>query len=197
MMTNRLPLALALALSVAGCDNKTTSAADMAMAGPPGGPVAGAMDTHCNIDGGVRSQAVDPATCKYKPDGGAAAGEYGDTLFGGEGNDDDCKYHVMWSATTPVYQNTDVTLMVMLSTLADGKAAMGAAPYAEAFLSDTHGAPATQQKVTEESPGHYMISPVRFDASGKWTVRFHFHDDCFDYAEESPHGHAAFYVNVP
>jgi hypothetical protein len=37
---------------------------------------------------------------------------------------------------------------------------------------------------------------VRFDASGKWTVRFHFSADCAD-AVDSPHGHVAFFVNVP
>jgi hypothetical protein len=28
-------------------------------------------------------------------------------------------------------------------------------------------------------------------------VRFHLHENCSDVPEDSPHGHAAFYVSVP
>ena len=34
-------------------------------------------------------------------------------------------------------------------------------------------------------------------APGKWTVRFHFNEICCDVNSDSPHGHAAFFVNVP
>jgi hypothetical protein len=66
------------------------------------------------------------------------------------------------------------------------------------YLSDTHVAPTTDQKFLETAmPGVYTVGPVRFDASGMWTVRFHFFETCTDFAEDSPHGHAAFYLNVP
>lgn len=191
---NPIRIALALLCLAPACDNKMSGSTDM---GPAGGPVTGALDTHCNADGGVRKQPVDPAVCKYRPDGGMATGDYGDTLWNAEGNDDDCKYHVVWSAATPIYRNTDVTLALTLTTLADGKAATGAEPYIEPFLSDMHAGPGTNQKATEDSPGHYKIGPIRFDEAGKWTIRFHVHGDCYDYAEESPHGHIAFFVNVP
>ena len=51
-------------------------------------------------------------------------------------------------------------------------------------------------KATETSPGTYTYGPIRFDASGKWTVRFHLYEDCVD-GDTSPHGHAAFFVTVP
>jgi hypothetical protein len=31
---------------------------------------------------------------------------------------------------------------------------------------------------------------------GKWSVRFHIREDCLDGAD-SPHGHGAFFINVP
>ena len=34
-----------------------------------------------------------------EPDGGAPTSDYGETLFNAEGDDDDCKYHVKWTAT--------------------------------------------------------------------------------------------------
>ena len=33
--------------------------------------------------------------------------------------------------------------------------------------------------------------------AGDWTVRFHFYENCNDAPEDSPHGHAAFFVHVP
>ena len=48
----------------------------------------------------------------------------------------------------------------------------------------------------------YKVGPIRFDAAGNapghyWTVRFHLYEECNDSPEDSPHGHAAFYVSVP
>ena len=50
---------------------------------------------------------------------------------------------------------------------------------------------------TEIAPGVYKVGPIKFDAAGIWTVRFHFFEECGDAREDSPHGHAAFYVKVP
>lgn len=55
--------------------------------------------------------------------------------------------------------------------------------------------------ITETPPGSgvYRIGPETFfDVSGLWYVRFHFNENCCDGANaDSPHGHAAYYVNVP
>src|SRR5437867_328431 len=72
-----------------------------------------------------------------------------------------------------------------------------AKPRAEVYLSDVHPAPNTRQKPVEESPGTYTVGPIRFDAPGQWTVRFHFFEECADVLEESPHGHVAFLAQVP
>jgi hypothetical protein len=36
-----------------------------------------------------------------------------------------------------------------------------------------------------------------FDQSGRWVVRFHYFETCSDVPEDSPHGHVAFYIDVP
>jgi hypothetical protein len=63
-------------------------------------------------------------------------------------------------------------------------------------LGDTHSAQSTGS-TTEGPPGTYTIGPVLFDEPGKWTVRFHIHEECTDLSNESQHGHAAFFVDVP
>jgi hypothetical protein len=73
----------------------------------------------------------------------------------------------------------------------------------EGFLSteESHVLPNTTPAMTAtETPansGIYTISPVVFDKSGRWVVRFHFNENCTDNLEDSPHGHAAFFFDVP
>ena len=164
--------------------------------GPVGGPVAGAADTHCTLpDGGVQAQPVSQASCV--PTGGdAGVIDYGETQFNSEGDDDDCKYHVRFSST-PVRQNTDVSFNVVATQKAGGAVATGAKVDAEVFLNTTHPAPNTTQHVTEGPAGTYNLGPIRFDATGRWTVRFHLFETCADDAADSPHGHIAFFVDVP
>ena len=178
---------------------------DATPAGPAGGPVMGAADMHCKLgDGGMKVQETRTASCHPAPvdagasDGGASpdTNPYGPTVFNAESDDDDCKYHTKWTAS-PIYQNTDVTFTLVGTVLADGKPLSGAAPYTEIFLDETHPAPPTKAATTETSPGSYTMGPVRFDKPGKWTVRFHVFGDCVDLNDDSPHGHIAFYVNVP
>jgi hypothetical protein len=45
--------------------------------------------------------------------------------------------------------------------------------------------------------GVYEVGPITFDQSGTWVVRFHIFEDCSDAPADSPHGHAAFYLDVP
>jgi hypothetical protein len=159
-------------------------------AGPAGGPVSGAADVHC----AGKAQQTDLSTCHLQEDAGAP--DYGPTLYNSEGDDDDCKYHVKFTET-PVRRNEHVTFTVTATTLTDGQPATGAAVLAEVFLNDTHPAPNSGQATTEKSGGVYGIGPIVFDAAGRWTVRFHLHEDCQDATEDSPHGHAAFFIDVP
>jgi hypothetical protein len=163
--------------------------------------VAGPADSHC---AGKEVVVVDPAACHPADAGEVDAGEadagvpksdFGATLFGSEGDDDDCKYHVKWTSTA-VTSGADVTLAIVATNLKAGTPVAAAKPYAEIFLTDTHPGPNTPVQTTETSPGNYTIGPVKLDVSGKWTVRFHFAADCED-GETSPHGHVAFFLNVP
>ena len=183
--------------------------------GPSGGPVSGAQDAHCS---GKASQPVRAASCHPEAgaadasapgsdagDDGGGAGEYGPTEFNAEGDDDDCKYHLAWTST-PIRQQTDVTFTVVITQKADNTPMRplpgeGSGVYpvrAELFLNDTHPGPNTRQTAVETStPGTYTVGPVRFDDAGQWTVRFHTHEMCEDAFEDSPHGHAAFFVQIP
>jgi len=171
--------------------------------GPAGGPLMGALDTHCSDgDGGVTARQIGMCqtpggvTDAAAPDdGGAPVSDYGETMFNAEGNDDDCKYHVVWTST-PVRENTSVTFTVTLTKLTDMTPATGAGMRAEVYLNDTHPAQPPKQ-ATEAAGGKYTLGPVKFDTPGNWTIRFHFFEDCDDTPEDSPHGHAAFYVHVP
>lgn len=213
-------LALAGVLSGAACSSSgtgTTSTTTSTGSGGSGGgsvgsggPVEGPADAHC----GANSQVVNAANCNPAPGAGGGsssststgaggttgaggeASEYGATLNNAEGDDDDCKYHLAWTAT-PISQNKDVTFTAVITTKADGKPLAVGDTDIEVFLTDTHPAPNSDTKITESPAGTYTMGPVKFDAAGKWTVRFHIHEDCVDLTEDSPHGHVAFFVNVP
>ncbi len=174
----------------------------------PGGPVKGPEDAHC----GSNVIVVDPAACMGGGTGGAGTGgagtgghggdhehggdEYGATMYNSEGDDDECKYHMAWSSTE-VAQNKDITFTLKLTYKNDGTPALGADPFIEAFLDHHTPAPQTGTAV-EKGEGAYDIAPVQFNAAGRWTVRFHLYGICEEGASEStPHGHGAFYVDVP
>ncbi len=203
--------ACALMSFVPACTSSSDRAVDGGAAVPDadaGGPVSGEQDNHCHLaDGGKTVQVTSAAACHPDAsapvdaapgdsDGGADMSDYGPTVYNTAADDDDCKYHVEWSST-PIFENTDVTFKVVDTVLSTGKPLTGAAPRAEVFLDETHPAPNTNQVATETNPGTYTIGPIQFDKPGKWTVRFHVNEDCSDLSKDSPHGHAAFYVNVP
>lgn len=203
---HRPPLALLLAIPFAALAPIGCSSDNHDGSGPTGGPVMGALDTHCNgADGGVMatvvgecltgSEPTDAAAPEPDPDGGAPTSDYGETLFNAEGDDDDCKYHVQWTATA-IRAHSNVNFDVTLTKLADMTPATGAGVRAEIFLTDTHPA-APPPAATESAGGKYTVGPIKFDAAGDWTVRFHFYETCNDAPEDSPHGHAAFFVHVP
>jgi hypothetical protein len=145
----------------------------------------GGADAGASADGGA-----DAAPASTAP-------QYGETLYGSSGYDDDCKYHVSFTST-PIRKNEDVTFTVTVQRLDPAGPATGAAVYPEVFLTPTH--PSLSSPTTTESPagsGIYEIGPVVFNASGVWTVRFHMYEMCSDANDDSPHGHAAFYIQVP
>lgn len=161
---------------------------------PVGGPATGALDDHCAAPFVV----VNPASCAGTPPVGGDAEEPA-VLYNAEGNDDDCKYHVSFSST-PVRRNQNVTFTVTLTALdpaTPNAPVLEADPSIEGTLGDFHALPNTNP-VTKAgaTPGTYTIGPVRFDQAGQWVTRFHFFEDCADLVD-SPHGHVAFYLNVP
>ncbi len=194
--------------------------------GSGAGPVSGPADKHCK---GVPPQPTNQGDCHVTMPpgtgagtgagtgggGGSAAGggggpvsDYGPTMFGSEGDDDDCKYHLTWTST-PIAENQDVTFTftgIYLATGEPNPPACANCPVEglstsntllEVYLNTTHPAPPTNEIVTPGAAGTYSIGPIQFDAPGKWTVRFHLFELCADVLADSPHGHAAFYVDVP
>jgi hypothetical protein len=169
----------------------TPTGPDGAVCSSPGGPESGPDDTHCDRDAGPVVQAT--GVCQASTD--ASATDYGDPLYNASGSDDDCKYDVSYSVT-PICEDAGVTFTVTASKRTDHSPLTGAKPFLEASIG-THTAPPSGQKTVEEAGGVYQIGPVLFDQPGEWTVRFHFFEECADDPEDSPHGHAAFFVTVP
>ncbi len=178
-----------------------------------GGPVEdGQSDTHCMASSGdpivqTIGKCTDTAEMSADTAGaggaGGAAGASGDeaytVLTSHQGADDDCKYDVSFT-TSCVTANQDVTFRVTLTSRADRTPATGAHPDSpEIFLADnpSHISPSIGITTTEDPPGTYAIGPVDFDQSGRWVVRFHFYESCSDVPADSPHGHIAFYIDVP
>jgi hypothetical protein len=60
----------------------------------------------------------------------------------------------------------------------------------------THPGPNSGVVLDEGPPGTYS-GRIAFDQPGQWTVRFHFHEECADLRDTSPHGHVAFHITVP
>jgi hypothetical protein len=212
---------LVSALAGAAC-NGTAAAPDGGGGGAstgadsPAGLVIGPLDSHCTAsDGGLTIQTIgacevdDPTTVPANTascnvtfnnstvgDGGVPVSDYGTTMYGSAGDDDDCKYYISWTAT-PITENANTVFTVTALRLADMTPATCAGIRPDVSLSISHGVPAPANPSTEIAPGIYRVGPIKFDAKGIWTVRFHLFEECSDAPEDSPHGHAAFYVNVP
>lgn len=214
-----LMLASALLLGF-GCSS--SDAPTSAEAGPAGGPVSGVVDSHC----AGSTVTVEPATCSGDTSPGGAGGasesapesaggaadctqthdaEYGDTLFNSDGDDDDCKYHAAWSST-PIRLNQPVTFTVTamnkasgaaLEPLSDGGVPLTRLDVYQPCQPNRRGpAQNLSAKISELMPGVFSAGPIQFDQSGRWVVRFHWYEECVD-GEHSPHGHIAFFVDVP
>jgi hypothetical protein len=196
-----------LGLSVSALLGATfiSSCGSTAPSGPTGGTVPDASDQHCVMNGVLTPTHVGICLTGTS-DGGAAedsgamqpAADIGATLYNSEGYDDDCKYHVSFT-TTPIRENVGVTFTVTLTGLDPAGPATGADIFPEVYLTPTQPAPNAPTKTTETPAGSgiYKVGPILFDMPGDWTVRFHFYEICSDDPEDSPHGHAAFFIHVP
>jgi len=182
------------------CLNQPAQEVDPAACKTPGSSDEGAGGAADEGSAGDTAGASAAADCNLAHDA-----SYGDTLYNSSGDDDDCKYHVSWTST-PVAVNQDVRFTVT-ATLKDGttpleglSSGMNALSRVELYVpcAPTHFPPASDARPTikETSPGVYTAGPIRFDEPGRWVVRFHFYESCLD-QETSPHGHVAFFVDVP
>lgn len=126
-----------------------------------------------------------------------AAEEFG-VFYGRAASDDACKYDVSFTNTC-ITLNQPVTFTVSLNRKGGGAPASGAAPAnPEIYMAEeAHVSPSNDITAPERSAGVYDIGPIVFDRSGRWVVRFHFFEACSDLLEDSPHGHVAFYIDVP
>ena len=123
-------------------------------------------------------------------------------MYNTSGSDDDCKYQTSWFST-PIMENANVTFYFTALHTIDGTPATGAKVYLQMYLPSENyvsSLPEDQSPTVQETPpgsGTYTIGPVVFDKPGQWTIRYHLNEDCVDLLPDSPHGHAAFYINVP
>jgi hypothetical protein len=199
-----LGLLSAAIFSFAGCGDTTSGTPtdmaatvnDLANMMCTGGPVAGPLDRHCYDDGGGNFLSVNPNLCAS--DAGASSGGFGDTRNNSAGNDDDCKYFVSFISSEGICATNRVYFTVSL------KDAIKMQPIAhaqnvrlEVFNTTTMAPVSTATSMTSETAaGVYKIGPISFSSSGNYTIRFHFYENC-SATPSSPHGHAAFFINVP
>jgi hypothetical protein len=178
----------------------------------PGGPVAGPQDTHC----AGMMQPTDMSVCYadvMAPDSGASGDDggtvdagafgncgdpaYGPTMDNTSGSDDDCKYDVSWTSTPVCEGAPGVYFTVTAKKRVDGTPVTGANTRPDVVLDCDHPIPNLPPDSPELSPGTYLVGPVIFDKPGRWVLRFHFYETCEDNLPTSPHGHAAFWIQVP
>jgi hypothetical protein len=210
----------ALAFGAPGCATQKTNNGDQSSVAcmNSGGPVEnGSLDMHCvdstsgdpivqsvgkcmrDID---KSGGMDSSGGAGGMDGAAGAGSGDETfavLASHAGADDDCKYDVSFTSSC-IEVGRDATFRVTLTARADGSPATGARPDSpEIYLESdpSHISPSVAITAPEDPMGTYTVGPIEFDQPGRWVVRFHFYETCSDLPPDSPHGHVAFYIDVP
>ena len=204
----RALLVFPLSVVVVAMGTACSSTSGTAVVDGGAGIVQGEADNHCmGMDPIMVSQASCHATAAPdagSSDDGGADGDGGMVMlpvhFGSESDDDDCKYHVSFT-TTPVLVDATVTFNVTVTYLASGAPATSADVVLESYLLENpfHVIPNNGTKTTETpaNSGKYIMKPIKFNESGRWVVRFHFYENCDDILDDSPHGHVAFYYDVP
>lgn len=214
----------ALALVGPGCATQKTNDGDqssVACTNSGGAVEDGSVDMHC-VDASGEPIARSVGECRRElderggtagasgaagSDGAGAAGAAGEgneeeahpVLSSHQGADDDCKYDVSFTSSC-IEVGRDTSFSLTLTRRADGSPATGAQPDSpEIYLESepTHISPSVAVTAPEDPPGTYTIGPILFDQSGRWVVRFHFYEACSDLPPDSPHGHVAFYIDVP
>ncbi len=169
------------------------------------GVVAGAENTHCVAeDGSPIVQVIGACETGTEPEEEEEGEEHDEeeehaVNFGSAADDDDCKYRVSFTNTC-VALDEPVTFTLSLTRKSDNQPGTGTNPaFPEVFLADdlTHISPSNNITAEEGPDGTYEIGPVVFDRSGRWVIRFHYFENCSDLPPDSPHGHAAFYIDVP
>lgn len=209
-------LCAAAALGVACSDDDPDPGGGQCIGGE--GAVAGEPDTHCIAEDGSEivqaigacvTGAAAPEDEEHEHEEGEEHAEGEDheheegedhgILTGREADDDDCKYRVRFENTC-VAVNEPVTFTLSLTRKFDGMPGAGTTPaFPEVFFADevTHISPSTNITAVEGPAGTYDIGPIVFDRSGRWVIRFHYFENCSDLTADSPHGHVAFYIDVP
>ncbi|HTQ07587.1 MAG TPA: hypothetical protein VMI54_27210 [Polyangiaceae bacterium] len=173
-----------------------------------GGPVEdGAVDMHCIDDSGnpitqvtgkCETGSVD--TGAAGAGGGASEDETYVVHTTSSAQDDDCKYDVSFSVDCVVVNQPATFTVKIDKRAAPGGPMTGDDPNSpEVYLASdpSHITPSNDIKATEGPAGTYKIGPIIFDESGRWVIRFHFNEECNDTPDDSPHGHVAFYIDVP
>jgi hypothetical protein len=170
------------------------------------GPVEdGAVDMHCiDASGNAINQTI--GKCETESNtgqagaGGATQDETYDVHTTSSAQDDDCKYNVSFTVGC-ITVNQPVTFAVkVVKRAAPGGPMTGDDPNSPEvyFASDpSHITPSNQINAPEGPAGTYRIGPIVFDESGRWVIRFHLNEECSDIPDDSPHGHVAFYIDVP
>ena len=189
-------------ITPAACTDGDAGAPSGSSSGGGSGGDGGGMSGDGGGDGGGMMM-MDAGGDAGMPDiGNCGDSAYAATMDNDHGGDDDCKYNVEWSST-PICQGQPVYFTVVVTHRVDGTPVTGAAPRPDVVLACNHpipngpdGKPTARAPSPEITPGVYVVGPIMFDRAGKWVFRFHFFEDCLD-LPWSPHGHAAFYVNVP
>lgn len=186
---------------------------------------SGAADTHC---ADRSTQATSSASCivdagtELDAGGDASADDagvdaatasasctYGATMYGQAGDDDDCKYHVAWTAGGICASTTGIAFTVTLTNKADGAPVtnLPSGLLVETFVSladggcdeqSKHAGPNTGVALSESPSGSGVYTgSIVFDVAGAWTMRFHIHEECTSGLSDSPRGTAAFHLTVP
>jgi hypothetical protein len=164
--------------------------------GGPGDDGGGSGDD--SGSGGDSGSGDDSGIADAGDIGNCGDSRYGATMYGNSASDDDCKYDVHWTSTPICEGAPGVYFTVTATKRTDNSPLTGANARPDVVLNCSHPIPnAPNPNSPEISPGTYLVGPVIFDKPGRWVFRFHFNEDCYDNLPNSPHGHAAFYIDVP